>query len=87
MESHVSNVSEQLIYRLIGWLSVFFGAFILLLVLIPNPLIGRMCFVFCGGTITIVGVVLLSVGKRQQHRIAAEIHLTAKNAKFAENSE
>jgi SSS family solute:Na+ symporter len=77
VESHGFYASEQVIYRLVGWLSVSFGAFILLLILIPNPLLGRMCFVFCGGLITLVGVVLLAVGKRQKNRGAVAIQQPA----------
>jgi len=64
-----SNSSEDLIYRLIGRLSMTAGIFILLLIFIPNSFLGRMCFVFCGGTITLVGLVLLSVGQRRRNRL------------------
>jgi solute:Na+ symporter, SSS family len=51
---------DRLIYRLIGGLCMFYGGFILLLMLIPNPLQGRLCFLFCGGAISGLGGVLMS---------------------------
>ena len=32
-----------------GLLCLIYGGFITLLALIPNPLIGRLAFLFCGG--------------------------------------
>jgi len=75
-----SNVSEQIVFRLIGRISVFFGAFILALTLIPNPLIGRMCFVFCGGTIALVGASLLFAGRRPRNSVTASAALSAPGA-------
>ena len=42
-----------------GWLCMFYGAFVCLMVLIPNPLIGRLSFLFCGGVVAIVGCALV----------------------------
>jgi SSS family solute:Na+ symporter len=76
-----SNSSEDLIYRLIGKLSVSVGAFILLLTLIPNSLLGRLCFIFCGGTITLVGLALLVVGKHRRSRlVTSQVPVTADQA-------
>jgi Na+/proline symporter len=44
--------------RLLGILSFVYGVFILLGALIPNPMIGRAAFAFCGGFILIVGYAL-----------------------------
>jgi Na+/proline symporter len=63
-----SEVQES-IYRLLGVLCVVYGCFILMLTLIPNSFEGRMCFVFCGGTILGVGVVLHAVSKKIERRI------------------
>ncbi len=51
-----------------GSLCLVFGAFILLLTLIPNTPRGRMCFIYCGGIVFISGWILygLSVSKRRQ---------------------
>jgi len=42
----------------ISRLCLIYGGFILLLVAIPNPLLGRLCFAFCGGTMLGVGLIL-----------------------------
>jgi len=49
---------DEVIYRLIGGLCLVYGSFILLLTAIPNSMRGRMCFVFCGGVIFIMGAIL-----------------------------
>ena len=65
----VENVQER-IYRLLGILCLIYGAFVLLLIFIPNPLIGRSCFVFCGGAIFTMGAVLYLISRRIERRIA-----------------
>ncbi len=45
-------------FRILGLLCLAYGAFILLLVAIPNPLIGRLSFAFCGLTIGLIGYLL-----------------------------
>ncbi len=52
--------------KMLAILSFVFGGFILLLAFIPNPLIGRVCFVFCGGVIAGVGALLLRPGKEKR---------------------
>jgi SSS family solute:Na+ symporter len=49
---------DEVIYRLIGALCLVYGSFVLLLLLIPNPLSGRLSILFIGGTITLAGGVL-----------------------------
>jgi dipeptide/tripeptide permease len=49
---------------LLGILSFIFGAFILLGALIPNNMIGRSSFVFCGGFIVIVGYALFKTKEK-----------------------
>lgn len=39
-------------------LSIPYGSFVLLLALIPNDFNGRMCFVFAGGLILVIGLIL-----------------------------
>ena len=62
--------STTTLYRLLGWLCVVYGVFIVALILIPNPWRGRLCFIFCGGTILLVGVLLVqsSIRRTAQHR-------------------
>jgi hypothetical protein len=59
---------QTTIYRLLGTLCLVYGAFILLLTLVPNTFKGRLCFVFCGGAIFLAGVILVVAAKqREQH--------------------
>lgn len=51
----------------LGILCLCYGAFILLLALIPNPLLGRLCFVFCGTTVAAVGLALRRSAKRSHN--------------------
>ncbi len=44
--------------RLLGGLCLAYGAFILLLALLPNPWVGRACFVFCGLVVGGIGQAL-----------------------------
>ena len=48
----------------IGKLCIIFGAFVLLMVLVPNPLLKRFGFIFCGGIIFTVGALLTRVAKK-----------------------
>ena len=64
----VEDVQET-IYRLLGSLCLIYGAFILLLTLIPNSITGRMCFVFCGGTIFGTGAILYLISCRIEKQI------------------
>jgi hypothetical protein len=44
--------------KIMGVLCLIYGGFITLLALIPNPLIGRIAFVFCGAVMFGVGWLL-----------------------------
>jgi SSS family solute:Na+ symporter len=44
---------------LIGWLCLPYGAVVTLMALIPNPLVGRLSFVFCGGVVMLIGWALV----------------------------
>lgn len=44
---------------LIGWLCLPYGAVVMLMALIPNPLVGRLAFVFCGGVVCLIGWLLV----------------------------
>ena len=50
------------VYRLLGTMCLAYGVFILALMVIPNPLGGRMAFLFVGGTFCVVGVLLRRAG-------------------------
>lgn len=50
--------TDALQYKRLGILCLAYGGFTLLGILIPNPISGRICFAFCGGTIVITGAIL-----------------------------
>jgi SSS family solute:Na+ symporter len=48
----------------VGWLSLAYGVFVCLLALIPNPLVGRLAFLGCGGVVIFIGWLLIRDGRR-----------------------
>lgn len=64
----------------IGWLCLVYGGFVLLLALIPNPLDGRLGFVFCGGVVVLVGGALLRFARRPPAAEPAPSPLAAASA-------
>ena len=46
---------------LLGKLCLVYGSCIMLMVLIPNPIQGRLCFLFCGGVVAVTGWCLRAV--------------------------
>jgi SSS family transporter len=54
--------------KYIGRLCLVYGAFVGALALIPNPLAGRIGFLFCGGLVGGIGLVLVIVSKRKKHQ-------------------
>lgn len=52
----------------VGWLSLAYGAFVCLLALIPNPVIGRLAFLGCGGVVILIGLLLLGHSRRAARR-------------------
>jgi hypothetical protein len=61
-------MSDEPVYRMLGVLCMVYGAFILLLMLIPNGLGGRRCFLFVGGVIGAAGAVLYFVANQKRTR-------------------
>lgn len=59
--------------KALGVLSMIYGGFVLLLVFIPNPLLGRLSFLFCGGVLLGIGVVLARVGQRKEPRATSRL--------------
>lgn len=51
-------------YHVLGVLCMLYGGFILVLAVLPNPLWGRLCFVFCGAVIGGLGLLLYLIGRR-----------------------
>jgi Na+/proline symporter len=58
VDKHGVQGVQTAVYQLLGALCLVYGIFILLLTLIPNPLTGRLCFLFCGGMIFAAGAIL-----------------------------
>ena len=54
--------------KILGYLSVAYGAFIGLLVFIPNPVSGRLAFLFCGGFLAAIGCLLLLAARKSGKR-------------------
>ena len=50
---------------LIGWLCLPYGAVIGLMALIPNPILGRLSFVFCSLVLLAIGTALVTQTRRQ----------------------
>ncbi len=48
----------------LGFLCLCYGGFICLLALIPNPMTGRIAFVFCGGVVVAIGLGLRRAARR-----------------------
>ncbi|HEY0944207.1 MAG TPA: hypothetical protein VGD81_03040 [Opitutaceae bacterium] len=55
--AHAANDDRQ--SGAIGWLCIAYGAFVVLLALIPNPVGGRLAFLACGGFVSGVGYILV----------------------------
>jgi Na+/proline symporter len=56
----------------IGLLCIVFGAFVLLMMIVPNPFPGRLAFLFCGGIIFLTGLSLRSLSRRKEITPAPE---------------
>jgi hypothetical protein len=56
--------SDNLQAKIMGWLCLIYGGFILLLMFLPNPMGGRLAFLFCGGVMAGVGALLHRAGTR-----------------------
>ena len=52
--------------HLMGRVAIGFGAFVIFLALIPNPPLGRAAFLFCGGCVLGIGVLLRRSGRSLQ---------------------
>lgn len=51
--------------KALGYLSMIYGGFVFLLSLIPNPLLGRFAFVFCGLVLLGIGYALARAGREK----------------------
>lgn len=71
-----SHLTDEPVYRLLGRLCMVYGAFVLLLMLIPNETSGRLCFLFVGAVIGGAGVILHRVAKTKA-RLSREAAVTS----------
>jgi Na+/proline symporter len=61
-----AGASDEPVYRMLGMLCQVYGGFILLLMFIPNGIVGRLCFLFVGGVMGGAGVVLSVIANRKR---------------------
>jgi Na+/proline symporter len=61
--AHNANDARQ--SSVVGWLCLAYGAFVALLAIIPNPSLGRLAFLGCGGIVAGIGWLLLRASKRE----------------------
>jgi len=64
-EEGAANANDGRQAAVVGWLCVAYGAFVLLLAAVPNPLAGRLAFVGCGGVVLVVGAALVRTSRRR----------------------
>ena len=69
--------SDNVQARVMGMLCLLYGGFITLLVLIPNPIMGRLAFAFCGLVMFGVGWLLWRAGTRGGRREYAAVAVDA----------
>jgi Na+/proline symporter len=65
VDKHGVEGVQTSIYKLLGALCTVYGVFILLLMAIPNKFTGRLAFLFCGGVMLTVGLLLFWIYKRR----------------------
>jgi SSS family solute:Na+ symporter len=65
VDKHGVEGVQTTVYKMLGALCLVYGAFILLLMAIPNKFSGRLAFLFCGGVMFTVGAVLWMRAKRK----------------------
>lgn len=65
VDKHGVEGVQTSVYRLLSSLCLVYGAFILLLMAIPNSASGRLAFLFVGGTFCVVGWLLRRMSREQ----------------------
>ena len=63
-----ASLSDAPLYRLLGALCMVYGCIILALMAIPNTLQGRLCFLFVGGTMGLLGLLLFLISRRKRRQ-------------------
>jgi Na+/proline symporter len=64
-EREIGAASDHRQAAVLGLLCLWYGGFISLLALIPNPLLGRLGFLFCGGVVLLIGLALRRASARK----------------------
>jgi len=64
-EKEVGEGKDSVQSKTLGILCLIYGGFVLLMALVPNPLMGRVAFLFCGGLIGGVGLLLYRASKKK----------------------
>lgn len=72
VDKHGVEGVQTTVYKMLGALCMVYGAFILLLMVIPNKFSGRLAFLFCGGVMFAVGAVLWNAAKRKARQDAPQ---------------
>lgn len=68
-EKEVGQCSANYQLKVIGGLSIVTGGLILLLLLVPNTLFGRLCILSVSGFILLTGLLMLCAGLKQSRRV------------------
>ena len=63
-EEGAANANDGQQSSAVGWLSLAYGVFVCLLAFIPNPLVGRLAVLGCGGVVVLIGILLIRAGRR-----------------------
>lgn len=63
-EKEVGAGKDSVQSKTLGILCLIYGGFVLLMTLVPNPLTGRLAFLFCGGLIAGIGWLLYKASKK-----------------------
>ena len=77
-EKEIGEAKDEVQSNTLGVLCLIYGGFVTLMALVPNPVTGRLAFLFCGGLIGGVGWLLYRASKKN---VAAEVVKTSKTPK------
>jgi len=74
-EMGVAAIHDAMQFKVLGILSAIFGSFLVFLVIIPNDFKGRLTFLFCGGAMLFIALLLYGGYRRTIRKEAlADIH-------------
>ncbi|MFB3895243.1 MAG: hypothetical protein ACE14V_02960 [bacterium] len=67
-EQEVGQANDPSQLKLVGYVSLAIGLFVALLLLVPNPLGGRLQILFVSGCISLFGMSMIYTGKRRERK-------------------